>query len=957
MKHLIIAALVMSALQVAGQPAAIEDPTIFSVGEEAHRADLHLATTPGTADPADIRFVEESPDHILLNGVWAFHHAPTLQDVPLGFEAPTYDASGWSDLPVPANWQLHGHGHPIYTNWKYPFKPRRGRVPEETPVGSYRRTIEVAGDWLADHRVLLHFAGVNSCMEVWMNGEPVGYAQDSKLPSEFDVTDHVRPGENVLAVRVYRYCDGTYLEDQDMWRLAGIERDVYLYRTPLLRLADAWLVPDLDSLQRHGSYTGGVRLINHGDSARSVRVELDIRSPGGDSIVAAKRLDLRIEGDTMRTWPWAGLVPWVRAWSPEDPALYRVEVRLLDADARPLMHTAFHTGFRRVRVADGLLRVNGEVVELRGVNRHEHHPDHGHAVGLSTWAENPASLRADLLAIQRHGFNAVRTAHYPNHPMFYALCDSIGLYVVDEANVEAHWYMMFRPFQNLVRDKDFRAAVLDRIEGMMVRDRNHPSVIIWSVGNENGTGGTLVDAYRMLRSADPTRPVFNERHFFLNAIRAHHSDLNGHMYARISKVHTLIKKDEERPFVWIEFAHAMGNSTGNFTDLWDVVRSEERVQGGFIWDWKDQGLRTVDPLSGDTFMAYGGHLEPEGVHHDGNFCANGLVDADGVPHPGLIEAGHVLRGDTLDQPDDLLLPAFDLPDLENHGPLAVDRADGVRVTGDDIDLVFDDGGRLTTMMVRGDTLIKDFGLNFWRAPTDNDVGNGMPRRCRVWRRATLEQEFTEIVEVVENPESVRLIARVDLPGRSSALVTYRILPDGTIDLSVDARLKGRSEIPRIGTYVVLHEPANSEVWHQCRGPHENYIDRKASAGYAMRGHRYDVRERPFPYIRPQEYGNHCDCRALRVAGLTVLSRTTFDHSAWDHSLWALEEYPEKAGMRPMDIERTRDIWLNIDHAQSGVGGDNSWGRMPYDDYLIQPGRHRWAVRLRPESLPIIQIVE
>jgi beta-galactosidase len=486
--------------------------------------------------------------------------------------------------------------------------------------------------------VVLHFGAVKSAMYVWVNGSMVGYSQGSKLPAEFDVTRHVRPGENLLAVQVHRWSDGSYLEDQDFWRLAGIERDVYLYAEPGTRVADVEVRAGLDAAYRDGRLEVVVDVVREegGPVPGSVRIELlddgAASLPGGagdvplvDERVPVPAPDAR--GASRVTF--RGDVPDVRRWTAETPELYTLLLTLEDAEGGTLSVVPVRIGFRTVEISGGRLRVNGVPITVQGVNRHEHDPVTGHVV-------DEASMREDMRLMKAANINAVRTSHYPDDPDWYDLADELGFYLVDEANIESHG-MGYDPERTLGNDPDWRLAHLTRTRRMVERDKNHPSVVFWSLGNEGGNGVNFEATYRWIKGRDPTRPVQYER-----AEREWNTDLYVPMYAGFEHLESYALGDDPRPLIMCEYAHAMGNSVGNFTDYQELIERYGKLQGGFIWDWVDQGLRKVT-AAGDTIWAYGGDFGPPGTPSDGNFVINGLVQPDRRPNPHYHEVAAVYQ--------------------------------------------------------------------------------------------------------------------------------------------------------------------------------------------------------------------------------------------------------------------------------------------------------------------------
>jgi beta-galactosidase len=573
-----------------------------------------------------------SASRLCLNGEWRFNffHAPeAMPDDWL--ERDLADAVA---MPVPSNWQMQGFDIPIYTNVTYPIAVTPPQVPAENPTGCYSRDFEVPESWLKEGQTRIVLDGVNSASYLWCNGQWMGYSQDSRLPAEFDLSDVLVPGNNRLTVLVLRWCDGSYLEDQDMWRMSGIFRDVSLLHKPATRIADYHLTTDLNE-----DFTRGVLNLNvtlEGEAFVETEVEAVLwregvavgrqrQKPGSDIVDErgnwAERLHLAIP------------VEKPDLWSAEIPTLYRLTITLFDASGKALETEACDVGFRKVAIVKGLLTLNGQPLLIRGVNRHEHHPLTGQAV-------DEATMRQDILLMKQNNFNAVRCSHYPNHPLWYRLCDRYGLYVVDEANIETHGMV---PMSRLADDPRWLPAMSERVTRMVSRDRNHPSIIIWSLGNESGHGANHDALYRWLKTTDPTRPVQYEG----GGANTAATDIVCPMYARVDQDQPFpavpkwsLKKwiglpNETRPLILCEYAHAMGNSFGGFAKYWQAFREFPRLQGGFVWDWVDQALCKTD-AEGNTFWAYGGDFGD--TPNDRQFCMNGLVFPDRTPHPALFEA-------------------------------------------------------------------------------------------------------------------------------------------------------------------------------------------------------------------------------------------------------------------------------------------------------------------------------
>ncbi|ASV54376.1 Beta-galactosidase [Lelliottia jeotgali] len=576
---------------------------------------------------------EENPSYKRsLNGDWQFSFFTAPEEVP--DEWIMEDTVNAIATPVPSNWQMQGFDTPIYTNVTYPIIVNPPFVPTENPTGCYSLTFEVDEQWLESGQTRIVFDGVNSAFYLWCNGEWVGYSQDSRLPAEFDLTAMLKPGSNRLAVMVLRWCDGSYLEDQDMWRMSGIFRDVSLQHKPQTHIADYHHVTELNADYDRAKLQVEVSL--GGEKFADCEVALTLWQ-GDDSIATTSARPGSAVVDERGNWVerLSVSIPVEKPalWSAEVPALYRLTIALRDGQGNLLEVEACDVGFRRVEISNGLLKVNGQPLLIRGVNRHEHHPENGQVM-------DEATLRRDIELMKQHNFNAVRCSHYPNHPLWYTLCDRYGLYVVDEANIETHGMV---PMSRLADDPRWLPAMSERVTRMVQRDRNHPSIIIWSLGNESGHGANHDALYRWIKTTDPTRPVQYEG----GGANTAATDIVCPMYARVDQDQPFpavpkwsIKKwigmpDETRPLILCEYAHAMGNSFGGFSKYWQAFRSHPRLQGGFVWDWVDQALTKKDD-NGQTFWAYGGDFGDK--PNDRQFCLNGLVFPDRTPHPALFEA-------------------------------------------------------------------------------------------------------------------------------------------------------------------------------------------------------------------------------------------------------------------------------------------------------------------------------
>ncbi|MHB1317118.1 MAG: beta-galactosidase, LacZ type [Anaerolineae bacterium] len=600
-----------------------ENPEIVGINREP----MHVTSVPYPAlELAREGEVSRSPWVQSLNGEWRFHWAPNPDEAPEAFHLPESDDSTWDLIPVPSNWQMKGYGYPQYVNVQYPFPPdEMPRVPHDSnEVGSYRVSFELPASW-EGQRVTVVFGGVESAFYVWLNGQQVGYSQDSRLPAEFDLTPYLKSGSNVLAARVYRWSDGTYLEDQDHWRLAGIYRDVYLCAMPRLHMRDFNVQTPLSADYVDGALDLTVAVENTGLEERKVALWARLYDATGVQVLhvplsEAMTLAAGTEGTVAGSWPVSG----PDKWTAETPHLYRLVLELID-DAGVLIEAqGAWIGFRSVEIREGKLFINGVPVLLLGANRHDHDPVDGKAVSRE-------AMLTDILLMKRYNLNAVRTSHYPNDPYWLDLCDRYGLYVIDEANLESHGV-----WEKPSCDPAWRHAFLERAVRMVGRDRNHPSVICWSLGNESGHGPNHAAMADWIHANDPSRFVHYE-----SAGREPYVDVVSTMYPTVERIIEMATvPDDPRPVMMCEFAHAMGNSCGNLREYIDAIRDTARLIGGFIWDWIDQGITKVDE-KGKTYFAYGGDFGD--VPNDHNFCINGLIGPDRIPHPALLEYKYLIQ--------------------------------------------------------------------------------------------------------------------------------------------------------------------------------------------------------------------------------------------------------------------------------------------------------------------------
>ena len=1020
-----------------------DDPFVIQVNTLPARASF----IPFASEERALEYVanpKASSRYFSLSGDWAFRWSRSPSERPRDFQRPGFDVAEWDRIEVPSNWQIEGFGLPIYANARYPFDTSDLRAPREwNPVGSYRRNFKLPESWGwepgADAPVFLHFEGVDSAFYVWINGQKVGYSQGSRTPAEFDVSDYLKEGDNSIAVEVYRWSDGAYLEDQDFWRLSGIFRDVYLWQGAREGFRDIELVADYEPEDGSG------------------RLDLRVAARGGDGTVRARLLGH--DGQTLAEvarpaakapangWDWRLPLDRVEPWSAEKPTLYTVLLSVHDADDALLEAVPLQVGFKRVEIRDSILLVNGKAVVLKGVNRHEHDPDTGHVVTRE-------GMLRDIALMKQHNINAVRTSHYPNVPEWYRLCDEHGLYVMDEANIETHGFGRHDADHRLVHHPDWKDAHVDRVLRMMERDKNHPSIIMWSLGNESADGPNMRAAYRAAKKRDATRPVHYENSQ-LPAFDGGSSDLISHMYLPARDIDRELAKWPEKPFLLCEYTHAMGNSNGNLDAYWDRIWAEPRLAGAYVWDWMDQGLRQpipqdrVDHWGRSDFHAYGGWWEDKAdVPHDGNFCMNGLLGADWKPHPGLLALKHLLQpltarveGESIiitnrfdfsnlydlvkvewnvtedgktqasgefDIPSTppgtsnaLTLPAgiletrgegeqflnlsyrslVDTPHFEAGHELGWDQvhlggqwrptppsADGAIEISDSTDTVSVSGtdwrlswskqsGHLFGWAHAGKALLLGAAPDFSRAHTDNDRGAGYGRelpdqaldRMETWDEAAATWRPETTVERGGEAGPVTVTATGPLlDGRATLSVRYTVHGSGTLDVAMDYRADdGLPPLPRLGMHWLLPADFNRIRWYG-PGPGPTYSDRNFER---VGIHETTLMDDWVDYSRPQENGNKVDVRWMTLgnsdgSGLRVESTGDRLLSAnplpWSATQMLSTDYS-------WQLPQPTAVHLNIDHAQMGVGGDNSWGATPHEAHLLSAGSYSYQFRIAPVS--------
>lgn len=993
---------------------------------------------------------EQTNSFMLLNGQWPFHWRKSPQDKPDGFYLPTYDDSQWKRINVPGNWEVEGFGHPIYLDERFPFTTTWPDVPKDyNPIGSYRKTFEIPDTW-KNKQIFLHVGAAKSSLDVWLNGQKVGFSQGAKTPAEFDITQHVIQGSNLLALQLRRWTDASYLESQDMLRISGIERDVYLYATPKQRIYDIGVNTQLSDNYTKANLSLDVSINNYAPKkADKLIVEFEL-------LDSSRQLKQVIKGQktvsvgqgTQKKISLSKGFSQPRLWNAEQPNLYTLLVTLRDTEGEILETHRQDIGFREVIIEDAQLKVNGQAITIRGVDRHETSPKTGHVV-------SKASMEQDIKLMKQLNINAVRSSHYPNNPYWYELTDKYGMYVIDEANIESHPLAISAKTQ-IGNELSWLPAHLDRTKRMVERDKNHPSIIIWSLGNEAGEGKVFEATYQWVKQRDPSRPVQYEP-----AGEEHYTDIFSPMYPSIQRLEKYAKSNPHRPGIMIEYAHAMGNSVGNLKDYWQVIDRYPALQGGFIWDWVDQSLEYTDE-NGVKFWAYGKDFHPT-LPTDGNFLNNGLVNPNREPHPHAFEVKKVYqpvrfkefnavkgtitinnrynfndlselalkwaieadgelihsavqsmplidaqesKSFTLKLPQlpksdakeyfltisaiakqaqlrdaKIVLPVghvvaeeqFKLPvavkldklNAEVHRVIQRSNKDDVELVVGNIHYIFNRStGWLTQIGVAGQNLLNQpLKPNFWRAPTDNDLGNKMNRWARAWQGMSKSLQLKEI-DVVERADGVKLTMSYQsdkLAGNFS--VEYFVANSGRLSVESSLKLSAdnkMSTLPRFGMQLVTNSGFDNVKWFG-RGPHETYADRKTGARIDYFAGQ--VKEQIHHYARPQENANKTDVRWMALhnndgLGLLAIGDEPLNASVWPYYQSDIDfndgdGAQSASGLVPVTTKHGAHVPMrkittfNIDKAQMGVGGDTSWGRMVHKQYQIEPNSMRYKFSLVP----------
>ena len=1002
-----------------------KDPVV----NEVNRSPMHTSYFAYQDEHSALKGCKEASQNFMsLNGIWKFLWVKDADKRPMNFYKISYDDKSWDNMQVPGLWALNGYGDPVYVNYGYPWRNQFAGEPPAIPVadnqvGSYRKEIIIPADWKGKE-IFAHFGAVSSNMYLWVNGQFVGYSEDSKLEAEFNLSRYLKPGKNLIAFQVFRWCDGSYLEDQDFLRLAGVGRDCYLYVRNKKYIQDIRVTPDLDAQYLNATLHVAMNLKGGGT------VDLKLLDPLGKEIVATSvkgtgQIQTRME------------VANPGKWSAENPILYTLIATLKDkGDVVEVIPV--NVGFRKIELKNAQILVNGQPVLFKGVNRHEMDPDNGYYL-------SPQRMIQDIKIMKAFNINAVRTSHYPNDNLWYDLCDRYGLYVVAEANVESHG---IGGHKTLARNPLFAKAHLERNQRNVQRSYNHPSIIFWSLGNEAGFGANFEACYTWIKNEDKTRAVQYEQ-----AKINEFTDIFCPMYQDYEGNREYCEGDIDKPLIQCEYTHAMGNSLGGFKEYWDLIRKYPKYQGGFIWDFVDQSLRWKNK-EGVSFYAYGGDWNPYDAS-DNNFMDNGLINPDRQPNPHMYEVGYfyqsiwvtpvdlpngainvynenffrnlddyylewelqadgeivrkgmvgklnvapqqtatVQLGYTMDdicQDKELLLnimfklkkaesllPAghvvakkqltilpYKTPDMAiSNMPNSNIKVCAPTVIENDVNYLIVEGehfrldfdkhdGYLCKYEINGRQLLNEGSKltpNFWRAPTDNDLGAGLQKKYAAWKNTgiylnELEQKVENDLVIVKSEYTMEAVkAKLYLTYTINNCGTVKITQKMTVDQSATV-----SDLFRFGMQVQICEELE-QVSYYGRGPIENYSDRNNSTWLGK--YRQTVSDQFYSYIRPQENGMRTDIRWWKLMdkggnGLKLIADAPCSVSALHYSIEVLDDGERKEQRHSEFLPCVDYINLCIDKVQMGVGGVNSWGALPLKDYRLPYQDYEFSFLLQP----------
>ena len=1002
-----------------------KDPVV----NEVNRSPMHTSYFAYQNEHSALKGCKEASQNFMsLNGIWKFLWVKDADKRPMNFYKISYDDKSWDNMQVPGLWALNGYGDPVYVNYGYPWRNQFAGEPPAIPVadnqvGSYRKEIIIPADWKGKE-IFAHFGAVSSNMYLWVNGQFVGYSEDSKLEAEFNLSRYLKPGKNLIAFQVFRWCDGSYLEDQDFLRLAGVGRDCYLYVRNKKYIQDIRVTPDLDAQYLNATLHVAMNLKGGGT------VDLKLLDPLGKEIVATSvkgtgQIQTRME------------VANPGKWSAENPILYTLIATLKDkGDVVEVIPV--NVGFRKIELKNAQILVNGQPVLFKGVNRHEMDPDNGYYL-------SPQRMIQDIKIMKAFNINAVRTSHYPNDNLWYDLCDRYGLYVVAEANVESHG---IGGHKTLARNPLFAKAHLERNQRNVQRSYNHPSIIFWSLGNEAGFGANFEACYTWIKNEDKTRAVQYEQ-----AKINEFTDIFCPMYQDYEGNREYCEGDIDKPLIQCEYTHAMGNSLGGFKEYWDLIRKYPKYQGGFIWDFVDQSLRWKNK-EGVSFYAYGGDWNPYDAS-DNNFMDNGLINPGRQPNPHMYEVGYfyqsiwvtpvdlpngainvynenffrnlddyylewelqadgeivrkgmvgklnvapqqtatVQLGYTMDdicQDKELLLnimfklkkaesllPAghvvakkqltilpYKTPDLAiSNMPNSNIKVCAPTVIENDVNYLIVEGehfrldfdkhdGYLCKYEINGRQLLNEGSKltpNFWRAPTDNDLGAGLQKKYAAWKNTgiylnELEQKVENDLVIVNSEYTMEAVkAKLYLTYTINNCGAVKITQKMTVDQSATV-----SDLFRFGMQVQICEELE-QVSYYGRGPIENYSDRNNSTWLGK--YRQTVSDQFYSYIRPQENGTRTDIRWWKLMdkggnGLKLIADAPCSVSALHYSIEVLDDGERKEQRHSEFLPCVDYINLCIDKVQMGVGGVNSWGALPLKDYRLPYQDYEFSFLLQP----------
>ncbi len=981
------------------------------------------------SNPSKISNKREDSDRLhSLNGKWKFKFSEFRNQEPKDFPQ-KINIAEFAEINVPSNWQMQGYGIPQYTNIKYPIPLTPPIVPDDNPTGFYFKEFELASDW-KDKEKFLVFEGVDSAFYCWVNSKFVGFSKGSHMPSEFRITDFLKSGKNSLAVKVMQWSDASYLEDQDFWRLSGIFRDVYILATPTTYIRDVFIKTELDSKFCDANLHLEILLANFAKKDFSGSVVASLTDPNGIIISDEKLFDAKnLKGNSKKLFKCRMLVKNPQLWNAEEPNLYKLLLTLNDASGNITEARTFNVGFRKIELKDGQFLVNGSPIKIRGVNRHESHPDTGHTVSV-------ADMLKDIIIMKNHNINTVRTSHYINDPRWYELCDKYGIYLINEADLETHGFG-YEDDDIPARIPLWKKSFVDRAERMLERDKNHASVIIWSLGNEAGFGKNHHAMAKYIRSRD-TRPIHYEREDLTKESDGGYvADIGSNMYPSVNRIIEIAKDEKDRrPYVMCEYAHAMGNSPGSLKEYWDAIWAHDKLIGACVWEWCDHGIRVK--RNGKEFFAYGGDFGD--FPTDLKFCIDGMLSPDREPHPSLIEYKKILepvlvksfdsrtglltifnRYDfkTLSHLDGIFeivndnaqiissgnldlsqIPArstkkisltekieksnydslwlnisfrlkeqtawakkghevawaqfeiksqkatsFNLITTKNKKLNISEKGDFAEILCGNIKTTIDKyHGRIESLSIDGRTLLEKGPIaNFWRAPTDNDDNWQAPMGLgQQWIKFGLDRLIPKVIssQIGSSKKSNNIVFNVEYLMAAKSLkpafkcnTKYSFEASGKIIVNHSIfPNKLLPPLPRIGFEMIMPEGFDFLEWFG-KGPHENYEDRKESAKFAI--HRGTVAEQFVNYIHPQENGNKCDVRWMKLRGqnglgLAFYGSPEFNFSARHCSLKNLTD-----AKHTTDIVMEKKTYLYIDKCQCGLGSA-SCGPLPMEQYLIKP---------------------